>query len=74
MDKIYFSEGCAEHNKNCKDFINLCHCQQDFNMDAEWIFFATSHGKLPCDGEGFVKRYVAKHSLQRPNFELPISA
>ena len=51
---------------NHKNFINLCHHQQDFNMDAEWIFFATSHGKSPYDGvEGFVKCYVAKRSLQR---------
>ena len=36
-------------------------------MDAKWILFATSHGKSPCDGVGgFVKRYVAKRSLQRP--------
>ena len=36
-------------------------------MDAEWIFFATSHGKSPCDGVGgFVKGYVVKRSLQRP--------
>ena len=36
-------------------------------MDAEWIFFATSHGKSPCDGVGgFINCYVAKHSLQRP--------
>ena len=68
VDKIfYFSSGCAEQYKNRKNFINLCHHQQDFNMDAEWIFFATSHGKSPCDGVGgFVKRYVAKRSLQRP--------
>ena len=36
-------------------------------MDAEWILFATSHDKSPCDGfGGFNKRYVAKRSLQRP--------
>ena len=37
-------------------------------MDAEWIFFATSHGRSQCDGvRGFVKHYVvAKRSLQRP--------
>ena len=52
-DKIfYFSGGCAERYKNHKNFINLCHHQQDFNMDAEWIFFATSHGKSPCHGVG----------------------
>ena len=31
------------------------------------FFFATSHGKAPCDGiGGVVKIYVAKRSLQRP--------
>ena len=36
-------------------------------MDAEWIFFATSHDKSPCDGVGgFINCYVVKHSLQRP--------
>ena len=36
-------------------------------MDAEWIFFATCHGKSPYDSvRGFVKRYVAKYSSQRP--------
>ena len=50
-----------------KKIIYLWHHQQDFNLDAEWIFFATSHGKLPCNGSGgFVKGYVAKRSLQRP--------
>ena len=68
VDKIfYFSDACAEQYKNHKNFVNLCHHQQDFNMDAEWIFFATSHGKSPCDGVGgFVKHYVVKRSLQRP--------
>ena len=46
-----------------KNFIKLCHHQQDSNMDAEWIFFATSYGKSPYDDVGgFVKRYVAKHN------------
>ena len=36
-------------------------------MDAEWILLAISDGKSLCDGAGgFVTRYVAKHSLQRP--------
>ena len=63
MDKIfYFSDGCVEY-KNRKNSVHFCHHQQDFNMDAEWIFFATSHDKSPCDGVGgFVKRYVGKRS------------
>jgi len=36
-------------------------------MPAEWHFFATSHGKGPCDGVGgTVKRLAEKASLQRP--------
>ena len=55
--------------------INLCHHQQDSNIDAECTFFGTSHGKSPCNGiEEFVKHYVTKYSLQRQNFELPINA
>ena len=74
MDKIfYFSDGCAEQYKNCKNFINLCHHQQDFSMDAEWILFATSHGIPPCDGVGgFVKRYVVKCSLQTKHDQILI--
>ena len=61
----FFRQLCS--TKNRKTFINLCRHQQDFNMDAEWIFFATSNGKSPCDGVGkFVKRYFAKCSLQIP--------
>ena len=44
---LYFSDGCAKQYENHKNFINLCHHQQVFNMDAEWIFFATWHGKSP---------------------------
>ena len=50
-----------------ENLLILCHHQQDLNMDAEWIFFATSHGKSPYDGVGqFAQHYVAKHSLQIP--------
>lgn len=64
---IYFSDGCAAQYKNRKNFINLCHHREDFGMPAEWHFFATSHGKGPCDGiGGTVKRLAARASLQRP--------
>ena len=52
---------------NCKNFINLCHHQHDLNMDAEWIFLATSHGKSPCNGVGgFVKCFVEKQFTKTP--------
>lgn len=61
----YYSDGCAAQYKNCKNFINLCHHKEDFNLAATWSFFATSHGKSPCDGiGGSVKRLLTKASLQ----------
>lgn len=53
--------------KTKKNFLNLCHHKVDFNIEAEWHFFATSHGKGPCDGVGgTLKRLASKASLQRP--------
>ena len=65
--KIYYmSDGCAGQYKNCKNFLNLCHHFQDFGVHAEWHFFATAHGKSPCDGAGgTLKRIVTKACLQR---------
>ena len=63
----YFSDGCAGQYKNCKHFLNLCYHQEDFSMQCIWNFFATSHGKSPCDGiGGTVKRLATRASLQRP--------
>jgi hypothetical protein len=62
----YFSDGCAAQYKNKYNFINLCYHRDDFNLDGEWNFFATSHGKNACDGlGGTVKRSLTKASLQR---------
>ena len=64
---IYFSDGAASQYKNYKNFANLCCHYQDFGVNAEWHFFATSHGKSPCGGiGGTAKRLVARASLQSP--------
>ena len=64
---IYFSDGAASHYKNRKNFINLANHEADFGMPADWHFFATSHVKGPCDGDGgALKRLAARASLQRP--------
>ena len=34
------------NTKNRKNFINLCHHEDDFGVPAEWHFSATSHGKV----------------------------
>lgn len=62
---LYFTDGAASQYKNYKNLTNLCHHKRDFGIDAEWHFFATSHGKSSCDGiGGTVKRLVARASLQ----------
>ena len=62
----YFSDGCAGQYKNRKHLYNLCQHSTDFGIDAVWNFFATSHGKSPCDGiGGTVKRVTDRASLQQ---------
>lgn len=64
---FYFSDGAASQYKNRKNFANLCNHLEDFGIEAQWDFFATSHGKGACDGVGgTVKRLAARASLQRP--------
>lgn len=62
----YFSDGAGSQYKNKYNFINLAYHKKDFGVHAEWHFFATSHGKGPCDGlGGTVKRLALKASKQK---------
>lgn len=64
---IYFSDGCGGQYKNKNNFVNVTYHRTDFAVDAEWHFYATSHGKSASDGiGGTLKRLAAKASLQRP--------
>lgn len=64
---IYFTDGSGSQYKNKKNFVNVCHHAKDFGMQAEWNFFASSHGKNACDGVGATtKREITKISLRRP--------
>ena len=62
---FYFSDGAGSQYKNKSNFVNLTYHETDFNVEAEWHFFASAHGKGPCDGiGGTVKRHARKASLQ----------
>lgn len=64
---IYFSDGASSQYKNKKNFSNICYHKNDFDIEVEWNFFASSHGKNACDGiGGSTKRAVTRASLQRP--------
>ena len=61
----YFSDGALSQYKNYKNFSNLYYHLHDYGIQAEWHFFATSHGKSPCDRiGGTVQRLVARASLK----------
>ena len=63
---FYFSDGSGAQYKNFKNFANLTFHKQDFGIEAEWHFFATSHGKNACDGVGgTLKRLAAKASSSK---------
>jgi hypothetical protein len=50
MRKIpHFSDGAASQYKNRKKFADLVNHKNDFGIAAEWHFFATSHGRSPCN-------------------------
>lgn len=60
----YFSDGAGSQYKNKFNFLNLCNQVDDFGVTADWNFFATAHGKGPCDGiGGTLKREILKHTL-----------
>jgi len=64
---VYFSDGASSQYKNKKNFVNVCQHRNDYGVEAEWNFFASSHGKNSCDGiGGTTKREVRRASLQRP--------
>ena len=73
INKIYyFSDGAAGQYKNKKNFMNISYHRMDFQAQAEWHFFATSHGKGPCDGVGgTIKRLAAYASLQGTQITSP---
>lgn len=64
---IFFSDGAGSQYKNKKNFYQLCQYNSTHSFHVEWHFFATSHGKGPCDGiGGAFKRNAMRTSLQRP--------
>lgn len=71
---IFMSDGAASQYKNRKNFASLCKFKEKYNIDSEWHFFATSHGKGPCDAiGGTLKRMATRASLAKQH-EHPITS
>lgn len=70
---IFMSDGAASQYKNRKNFSSICGFKEKHNVEIEWHFFATSHGKGPCDAiGGNLKRMAARASLAKQH-EHPIT-
>ena len=62
---FYFSGGAGSQYKNKFNFSSILSHKSECGIEAEWHFFATSHGKGACDGNGgCVKNAARIASLQ----------
>lgn len=67
---IYVTDGAKQHYKNRYQMCNPAHHKDDFDIEAEWHFHATAHGKGACDGVGAIlKREATRASLQAKSTE-----
>lgn len=71
VEAVYqFQNLVVSHIKKRMQFnkiIFLCMFKKDFGIDAEWHFFATSHGKSPCDAlGGSLKRNARLFNMKNP--------
>ena len=68
------SDEAASQYKNRKNFASLCKFKTKYNVDAEWHFFATSHGKAPCDAIGGILNRMAGNASLAKEHEHPITS
>jgi hypothetical protein len=65
------SDGCAQQFKNKFTISLLPFCKEDFGVESEHHFFATSHGKSAVDGVGgSLKRNVRNRVMCTPGLEV----
>lgn len=61
IKKVYYvSDGAGSQYKNYKNFANLMFHQNEYDIPAEWVFTATSHGKSTCDAIGAVTKCATR--------------
>jgi hypothetical protein len=50
----------------------LCYCENDIGETAEWLFYATSHGKDVCVGEAATAKWLATCANLEKTYNLKI--
>jgi hypothetical protein len=64
----YFTDGAKQHFKSRKAMWFLGQYKELFGVPAAWNFYASGHGKGPCDGIGScLKSLVRRASLRNHN-------
>lgn len=53
--------------------MNLLYNEKDHGIPADWHFFATPHGKNPCDGIGGTIKPLVSHASFQMNEILNIN-
>lgn len=66
INKIfYFADGATAQYKNRNNFKNLSLHEEEFGTQVRWNLFASTRGKGPCDGVGWItKKLATKASLE----------
>ncbi|XP_062593374.1 uncharacterized protein LOC134254851 [Saccostrea cucullata] len=60
---LQFSDGTPTQYKNKINFVNCSFSEEDFGVKTEKHFFASRHGKGPCDREIGVLKKCAKNAV-----------
>lgn len=60
----YWSDGAGSQYKNFKNMSNLKHHKLDHGINANHHFFASCHGKGPCDAVGGVVKSCVRRAAQ----------
>jgi hypothetical protein len=70
---FYFSDGAVRQYKNKFNFTYQTHHKEDLeNVEAEWRFFANSHGKRGANGVGGTVKRCASYAIFRVVEECPM--
>ena len=55
---VEFTDGCSSQFRSRHTTLDLSYARKDFGVNIQRLYFETSHGKGPSDGEGRVKKVL----------------
>lgn len=70
----FCTDGAGSQYKNRFNFLNMCYLKEEYGTDTEWVFFASGHGKGPCDGVGGIVKRLARDESLRKGYQNTINS